>query len=88
MRCLDSDRGHEGGDVIGEQLGRISALWLVAFTRPARIKRNAGEMLGIFGDLEEVAGVVSGEIRNENERLARSLDLVVDRDVVDLDLRH
>jgi hypothetical protein len=30
-------------------------------------------MLGVVGDLEGVAGVVGGEIRDEDKRLARSL---------------
>ena len=66
MRLLDSDRRHERGDVIGEQFGRISAVRLVALPRPARIERNAGEMPGVFRDLEEVASVVGGEIRDES----------------------
>src|SRR3984957_15200561 len=47
MRSLDADRGHEGGDVVGEQFGRVDAVWLVGLAGAARIKRNAGEMLGI-----------------------------------------
>ena len=88
MRFLDADHGHEGGDVIGEQFGRIGAVWLVGFARPARIERNASEMLGVVGDLERVAGVIGCEIRDEDEGFARPLGLVIDRDVVDLDLGH
>ena len=88
MRFLDADRSHEGGDVVGEQFGRIGSVWLVGLAGAARIKRNAGEMLGVVGDLEGVTGVVGGEVRDEHKRLARSLALVIDRDVVDLDLGH
>ena len=88
MRFLDTDRGHEGGDVVGEQFGRVGSARLVGFARPARIERNASEMFGVVGDLESVAGVVGCEIRDEDEWFARPLGLVVDRDVVDLDLRH
>ena len=73
MGLLDPDRFHECGDVVGEQFGRIGPGRLVGLARPARIKRNAGEMLGVVGDLEGVAGVVGGEIGDEDKRLARSL---------------
>ena len=70
MRCLDADRAHEGGDVVGEQFGRIFSVRLVGLARSAGIKRNAGEVLGIFGDLEGVTGIVGGKIGNEDKRLA------------------
>jgi hypothetical protein len=43
-------------------------------------------MLCVVGDLEGVTRVVGGKIGNQHERLARSLLLVVYRDVVDFDL--
>ena len=88
MRFLDADRFHECGDVVGEQFGRIGAVRLVGLAGSTRIERNAGEMFGVVGDLEGVAGVICGEIGDENERLARSLGLVIDRDAVDFDLGH
>src|ERR1700722_11243669 len=88
MRFLDADRAHESGDVVGEQFGRISSVWLVGLAGSARIQRNAGEMLGVVGDLEGVTGIVGGKVRDEHKRLARPLGLVVDGDVVDLDLGH
>ena len=45
-------------------------------------------MLGVVGDLKGVAGIVGGEIRDEHERLARALLLIVHRDAVSLDLGH
>jgi len=45
-------------------------------------------LLGIIRDLEGVAGIVGGEIRDEHQRLAGPLLLVVHRDAVRLDLRH
>jgi hypothetical protein len=88
MRPLDPDRLHEAGDVVGEQFGRIGPARLVGLARSARIEGDAGEMLGVVGDLECVTSVVGGEIGNENEGLAGSLLLIVDRDVVDFDLGH
>ena len=43
-------------------------------------------MLGVIGDLERVAGVVGGEIGDEDERLACALLLVIHSDVVDFHL--
>ena len=73
MRPLYADRLHEAGDVVGEQFGRIGPVRLVGLARAARIERDAGEMLGVVGDLERVAGVVGGEIGDEDQRLAGSL---------------
>src|SRR6185437_5987339 len=88
MRFLDADRSHETSDVVGEQFGRPGPGRLVGQARSARIERNAGEMLFVVGDLEGVAGVVCGEIGDEDQRLARPLALIVHRDAVDLDLGH
>ena len=88
MRLLDPDRLHEAGDVVREEFGRIGPVRLVALARATRIERDAGEMLGVVGDLKRVTGVVGGEIGDEHQGLARSLLVVVDRDVVDLDLGH
>src|SRR5262245_34105628 len=45
-------------------------------------------MLRVLGDLEGVAGVISGQIGNEKKRLAASLLFIVDREVVGVDFRH
>ena len=70
MRFLDADRLHECGDIIGEQFSRILSVGLVGLARAARIKRNAGEVLRVIGDLEGVAGVVGSEVGDEDKRLA------------------
>jgi hypothetical protein len=88
MGALDADRLHEGGDVVREQFHRIGAGRLVGLAGAARVDRNAGEMFGIVGDLKGVAGVVGREIRDEHERFARSLLLVVHADAIGLDLGH
>ena len=67
MRPINADRLHEGGDVVGEQFHRIGARRLVGFAGAARIDRDAGEVLGVVGDLEGVAGIVGGQIRDEHE---------------------
>ena len=88
MRALDADRLHEGGHVVGEQLHRIGALWFVGLARSARVERDAGELLGVIGDLKGVAGMVGGKIGDEHERLACPLLLVIDRDAVRFDFRR
>ena len=45
-------------------------------------------MFGIVGDLEGVAGIVGGEIGDEDERLSGALLLVVHGDTVRFDFRH
>src|SRR5271169_3295899 len=88
MRSLHADRLHEGGDVVGEQLHRIGAVRLVSLARASRVNGDASEMLGIVCDLEGIAGVVGGEIGDEDERLSCPLLLVVHGDAVRFDLRH
>src|ERR1700678_2628122 len=83
MRFLDADRSHEGGDVVGEQFSRIGSVGLVGLAGAAGSGGTAGEMLGIVSDLEGVAGVVGGKVRDEHERLARPPGLVIYRDVGD-----
>jgi hypothetical protein len=67
MRLLDPDRLHEAGDIVGEEFGRIGPLRLIALARAPRIERDAGEMLGVVGDLKRVTGVVGGEIGDEHQ---------------------
>ena len=52
------------------------------------VDRHAREVLGVLGRLEGVAGVVGGEVGNEDERLPGSLRLVVHRNVPDGRGRH
>jgi hypothetical protein len=87
--CLvDPERLQEGRDIVGHELRRVITGGLVALSRAARIDRDAREVLGVLGDLEGVAGVVRGEVRDEQQGLARALLFVVHRDVANLDLRH
>ena len=45
-------------------------------------------MFRVLGDLEGVAGVVGGEIGNEDQRFSRPLLFVIDRESVDVRFRH
>jgi len=45
-------------------------------------------MLGVLADLKGVAGIVGRELRDEHERFARALLLIVQSYAVSLDLRH
>ena len=88
MRPLHTDRLHEDGDVVGEQFHRVDAVRLVGLARTARIDGDASEMLGIIGDLEGVAGIVGGEIGNEDKRLPCALLRVIHRNAIRFDFRH
>src|SRR5579871_747602 len=88
MGPLDLEGGEERRGVIGELPRRIAAGGLVALAGTPGIDGNAGEVLGIFADLEGVAGVVGRQIGDEQQGFAGALLLVVDGYVVDLDLGH
>src|SRR5215470_15985440 len=88
MRLRDANAAHESGDIIGEKLGRVGAFGFVAFTRAPQIQRNAGEVAGILSNLKGVTGMIGGKEGNQDERVARSLLLVVYGDVVRFDLGH
>jgi hypothetical protein len=83
-----ADGLHERGHVVGEQLGGVGALRLAAQPCPAQVNGEAGEVLGVVRDLERITGLVGREIRDEDQRLALALDLVVDVNAVRLDRRH
>ena len=85
---VDPHDVEEGGDLVGIGLGRVGAGRLVAVARAGKIDRDAAEVLGIGRQLERIAGVVGGEVRDEQERIAVALHLVVDREPIYLDLRH
>ena len=70
---FDPDSPEEGRDLVGIALGRIRPCSLVAFTRAGKIYRDTAEMLGIGPQLERVARVVSGQVRDQQERLALPL---------------
>ena len=85
---VDPDDVEEGGDLVGIALGRVGAGRLVAVARAGKIDRDAAEVLGVGRHLERIAGVVGGEVRDEQERIAVALHVVVDREPIYLDLRH
>jgi hypothetical protein len=84
----DTDGLHERGDVVGELLGRIDTVGLVLFSGAAEIDADAGEAPRVFLQLKRVAGMVGPEVGEEDQGLAASLLLIVDRDVVRSDLWH
>ena len=83
---LDPDGAEECGDLVGVALGRVGAGWLVAVARARKIDGDAAEMLGVGRQLERKAGVVGGKVRDQQERIAVALHVVVDREPIDLDL--
>ena len=88
MSPIDSDSLHEGGHVIGKQLGGVCSPRLVSCSGTTRIDRDAGEVLGILRDLKRVASVVCGQKGIQDERLSRTLLLVVHCDLAEFDVRH
>src|SRR5207248_10054393 len=85
---LDPDGAKEGGDLVSIALGRVRPGGLVALARAGNVERDAAEVLGVGRELERIAGVVGGQVRNQQKRLALPLDVVVDRKSVYLDLWH
>ena len=88
VRPFDPDRAQEGGNLVGVAVGRVRPGRLVALARAGKVDRDAAEVLGVRRQLERVAGVVRGRVRDQQERLALPLHLVVDREPVHLNLRH
>jgi hypothetical protein len=87
---LDTDGAEEGGDLVGIGLGRVWPGRLVALARARKVPRDAAEVLGVRRQLERVARVIGGQVRDHQRRftLALSLHLVVDGEPVDVDVRH
>src|SRR5437016_1477528 len=67
MDTVQPDGGEEGRNVIGKQLGRPDPGRLVAVAGPARVDRDAGELLGVVGDLKGIAGIVGGKVGDQQE---------------------
>jgi hypothetical protein len=61
---------------------------LVALAGAREVQRDAAEVLGVGRKLERVARVIGGQVRDQQQRFAFSLHLVLDREPVDVDLRH
>jgi len=66
----------------------VGALRFAGQPRSAQIYGEAGEVLGVLRDLEGIASLVGREIRDEHQRLALALDLVIDINAVRLHRRH
>ncbi len=60
MRLWDPKGPHKCGDVIGENLGRIGTFRFGAFASPSEVQRDARKVLGVFGHLECITGVIGG----------------------------
>src|ERR687886_2898326 len=88
VSLLNSDRTEEAGELVGIAIGRVRPGRLVALTRAGKVDRDAAEVLGVGGELERVAGVVRGQVWDQQERLALPLHVVVDRKLVYVDLWH
>src|SRR4051794_26652518 len=84
---LDPDGGEERGDLVGVPLGRVRPGRRVALARPRKIERDAAELLGVGRQLERIAGVVCRRVRDEQQWLALTLNVVVDGEPVYLDPR-
>src|SRR6266498_168426 len=79
---------HERHDVIGKQFGRVRPLGLVTLTLTPEVQRDTCEVLGVVGDLKSVTSVISGQVRDQDERLSCSLLVVVHGYIAHLDFRH
>lgn len=77
VHLLDPDGAQERGDLIGVALGRVRPGGLVALARAGKVDRDTAEVLGVRRQLEGVAGVVGGQVGNQQQRLALALYVVV-----------
>src|SRR5215510_6324412 len=83
-----SRRLHESGNIVGEMLRRIGTFCFVRLSRSPEIERDAGKVRGVFCHLEGITGVVGGQVWDQNQRLARSLPVVVESDAIGFHLGH
>jgi len=67
---LYPDGPEEGGDLVGIDLGRVRPGGLVALARAWKVKRDAAEALGVGRELERIASMIGGQVRDQQERLA------------------
>src|SRR6266581_2866167 len=79
---------HERSEIIGKKLGARGSFGFVGFTRASQVHGETSEVLGVLGDLKSVTGVISRQIRDQDERLSCSLLVVVESDPVCLDFWH
>src|SRR6476620_2552465 len=75
---LDADGMEEGGDQVCVFLGRVRSGRFAALARAGQVERDTAEVFGVGGKLERVAGVIRGQVGDQQERLTLALDIVVD----------
>jgi hypothetical protein len=85
---LDTDGMEEGGDQVGVLLGRVRSGRFAALARARQVERDTAEVFGVGGKLERVAGVIRGQVWDQQKRLTLALDVIVDLQSVDLDNWH
>src|SRR5436305_7684368 len=78
LGALDANRAKESGELVGISHRGIRAFRLVALAGTWEVHRDAAEMLCVGRQLERVAGMVSRQIRNQQQRIAFALYVVVD----------
>ena len=88
MRFGDAHRLHERRNIVGKQFRRVGALRLVRFAGSPQVHGNGGEVLRVLRHLKGVTSVIRGQVGNEDERLTRSLLVVIHRDRVGDYFRH
>src|SRR5713101_3658034 len=86
MRLPQFQGLQESRNIVREKLRGVGALGVVCFTRPSQVDGDAGKVLGVLCHLKSVAGVIGGQVGNQDEGLARPFLIVVHRDVVNFDL--
>src|SRR6185437_2051106 len=84
----DSHCAHERHHIIREKFCAVCALRCLRLASPAKIQRDAGEMLGVLCHLECIAGVIGGKVGNQDQRLSASLLVIIHGDVIGFDPGH
>src|ERR1051325_438102 len=76
MRAIDADCLQQVRDVVGEQTDRLRAFRLVRSRHATRIEDDDAEVLRQIGSLLEPDPATGRKPRDQNNRLAITLDLV------------
>jgi hypothetical protein len=88
MGAVHAQGLHEGGHIVGKGLRRVDAFRLIALAGTSQVAGDTGEVLEVLGNLEGIAGVISGQVGNQDQRLSDSLLIVVHGDTVRFDPGH
>ena len=88
MCLLNPDRSEEAGDLVGVDFGRVRPGGLVTLPGPRKVESDAAEVLCVGRQLERITSVIGGEVRNQQQRLAIPLHVIVDSEPVYVNLRH